>query len=89
MTGHVKMMTPVKMPKKVESIQTIVGKKIREDWGEVRHFCKLHGIDMHTYNNVMRGKSKNPFVVGTLIRLKYLDSVDQLPKRNNRSASCK
>ncbi len=55
--------------------------KIREDYGTVVRFCKLHDINVNTYKVVALGNGTSTRISNILIKHKYIKSAKELRKR--------
>ena len=51
--------------------------KIREDYGTIKRFCRLHGINPNTYNVVMSGFFPSKRIVNLLEKEGYLKGVEK------------
>lgn len=52
--------------------------RIREDWGTLRHFCKVHGINDNTLRVVRGGHGKSARVVKVLKDAGYIESEEDI-----------
>ncbi len=57
-------------------------KAIKEDYGTVKRFCKIHGINYRTYNVVCSGYSSSKKVTDALIKGGYIKSADELKRKS-------
>jgi len=55
---------------------------IKEDYGTVKRFCKLHDINYNTYNVITSGFSTSKRVTDILIKEGYIKSADELKKKS-------
>ena len=55
-------------------------KKIKDDYGSVTRFLKMHGINKNTYYVVVCGHGKSEKVTNALIDNGYIKSADELDK---------
>jgi hypothetical protein len=51
--------------------------RIKADYGTVKRFCEVMGINYKTYNCVLSGHSRSKKVVDTLISIGYVKSEQQ------------
>lgn len=56
--------------------------KIKDDYGTVKRFCRIHDINYSTYNVVCSGYGSSKKVADALIEGGYIKSVDELRKRS-------
>jgi len=55
---------------------------IKEDYGTVKRFCKLHDINYKTYNVVCSGYASSKKIVDALLKGGYIKSADELKKKS-------
>jgi len=55
-----------------------ITKKIRQEWGTVRHFCRKHNINNRTFGVVMGGNGKSKPITDLLIEHGYLADANEL-----------
>lgn len=58
-----------------------VGEKIRDDWGTQKHFCKKHGFNPNTFQQVLLGHATSAPKTNLLIRYGYIKSASELKKK--------
>ena len=59
---------------------TDLSRKIKYDYGSIKRFCRLVGINLNTYKVVVSGHGTSGTIANILIDLKYIKNADELKK---------
>ena len=69
-----------KTDKKEIKMATPLTHKIKEDYGTLSRFCKIHGINRNTFQVVVSGYATSAPLAKLLIKEGYIKSADELKK---------
>jgi len=56
--------------------------KIKEDYGTLRRFCKIHGINARTFNVVVGGFGTSAPIVSLLMEKGYIKDPSELKRKS-------
>ena len=61
---------------------TPLSRKIVDDWGTVKHFCKKHDINYNTFRYVVSGNGVSAPIVKVLKEHGYIKNASDLKKKS-------
>jgi hypothetical protein len=62
------------MERKKKKPLKINSAKIRDEWGTIKRFCRVNGINYNTYKVVKSGNGTSPRIVRILKKYGYLEA---------------
>ncbi len=54
--------------------------KIKNEYGTVKHFCKIKGISYRSMYEIMQGVNKSKACVDALLEHKFIKDITELPQ---------